>query len=125
VNSRPARRRVAPLLLLETRTEPPPPVGLPLSQFGSICLGSLLIALVQLLYDIVESSRAQQQDGFLSALLWCCVACCLGYLKMLVELFNREWQAAPTQFKECIGSAAHCLLPTCRGMSSWAEIYII
>ncbi|KAJ1631267.1 plasma-membrane choline transporter-domain-containing protein [Pavlovales sp. CCMP2436] len=61
---------------------------------GSICLGSILIALIQLLYSIVELARAQQQEGCLSALVWCCVACCIGYLEMLVELFNPALVAA-------------------------------
>lgn len=53
--------------------------------FGSICFGSLLVAIIQTLKQFAESAR-EQDDG----LLRCLADCILGCLETLMEMFN-EW----------------------------------
>jgi Plasma-membrane choline transporter. len=53
--------------------------------FGSICLGSLLVAIIQTLKSLAESAR-QNDDGILK----CIADCVLGCLETIMEIFN-EW----------------------------------
>jgi hypothetical protein len=53
--------------------------------FGSICLGSLLVAIIQTLKSFAESAR-QNDDGILK----CLADCILGCLETIMEMFN-EW----------------------------------
>ncbi len=53
--------------------------------FGSICLGSLLVAIVQTLKQFVEMAR-DSDDGILK----CVADCLLGCLETMMEMFN-EW----------------------------------
>jgi len=53
--------------------------------FGSICLGSLLVAILQTLKSFAESAR-ENDDG----LLMCLADCILGCLQTIMEMFN-EW----------------------------------
>mmetsp|Transcript_9477 Transcript_9477/g.17835 ORF Transcript_9477/g.17835 Transcript_9477/m.17835 type:complete len:544 (-) Transcript_9477:251-1882(-) len=53
--------------------------------FGSICLGSLLVAIIQTLKSLAESAR-QNDDGILK----CIADCILGCLETIMEIFN-EW----------------------------------
>ena len=53
--------------------------------FGSICLGSLLVAIIQAIKSFVESAREQDDS-----LLRCLADCLLGCLETLMEMFN-EW----------------------------------
>jgi hypothetical protein len=53
--------------------------------FGSICLGSLLVAIIQTLKSLAESAR-QNDDGILR----CIADCILGCLETIMEIFN-EW----------------------------------
>lgn len=53
--------------------------------FGSICFGSLLVAIVQTLKQFAESAR-EADDG----LLRCLADCILGCLETIMEMFN-EW----------------------------------
>eukprot|EP01083_Nonionella_stella_P084200 233031_1 len=61
--------------------------------FGSICLGSLLAAILQTLDWIVNSLRQQQQQdqnaGLGSVVLLCCLDCILSLLQGLMEFFNK------------------------------------
>lgn len=57
------------------------------TSFGSICLGSLLVALVQLLREMLESSR-RQADSAVAMFILCCLSCCMAWIEALVELFN-------------------------------------
>jgi hypothetical protein len=52
--------------------------------FGSICFGSLLVAIIQTLRAIVEQMR-QQDDG----ILVCIADCLLGCIENLVQYFNK------------------------------------
>ena len=58
--------------------------------FGSICLGSLLVALVQTLNQVlrVARHRQQQQEGRTDNMLLCVCECLLGLLSRLVDYFN-------------------------------------
>lgn len=51
--------------------------------FGSICLGSLIVAIVQAVKKILQQMR-DSDDG----ILLCIAECCLGILESLLELFN-------------------------------------
>lgn len=55
------------------------------SSFGSICLGSLLVAIIQTFKSFMESAR-ESDDSILK----CIADCLLGCLEQLMELFN-EW----------------------------------
>jgi len=54
------------------------------TSFGSICLGSLIVALIQAARAMVESSR---ENG--DSLVGCCADFLLGCLERLVEYFNK------------------------------------
>lgn len=54
------------------------------TSFGSICLGSLLVAIVQTLRAIVRSMRSRR-----NSLLLCLVDCLLGCIESLMRLFNK------------------------------------
>jgi hypothetical protein len=54
------------------------------TSFGSICLGSLIVALIQATRELVNSMR-DQNDG----LLLCIADCLLGCLESLAEYFNK------------------------------------
>lgn len=51
--------------------------------FGSICLGSLLVAIVQTIKQILHQMR-ESDDG----ILLCIAECCIGILESILELFN-------------------------------------
>ncbi|KAI1297031.1 putative choline transporter, neither null mutation nor overexpression affects choline transport [Mortierella claussenii] len=58
------------------------------TSFGSICFGSLLIAVLQTLRYILNSLKSNSDEGvmvFLSA----CAECLLGMLESLFEIFNK------------------------------------
>ncbi|KAI8055007.1 plasma-membrane choline transporter-domain-containing protein [Syncephalis plumigaleata] len=57
------------------------------SAFGSICFGSLVIAIVQTVRAIVRG-MAESDDGIL-AFVACIFACILAYIEALIEYFNR------------------------------------
>jgi hypothetical protein len=64
------------------------------SSFGSICLGSLLVAIVQFLDWIVRSARQNRAErgerGGFDALFLCCLDCILQVLEDLLQYFN-QW----------------------------------
>lgn len=53
--------------------------------FGSICLGSLLTAILQVVVDNLRSMRRQPRLG----VFFCIIACLLQYLEHLLEYFNK------------------------------------
>ena len=55
------------------------------TSFGSICLGSLLVAIIQALRTLADSNR---RDGEGNMLL-CLVSCILGCLEGMLEYFNK------------------------------------
>mmetsp|Transcript_15807 Transcript_15807/g.23129 ORF Transcript_15807/g.23129 Transcript_15807/m.23129 type:complete len:529 (+) Transcript_15807:108-1694(+) len=64
------------------------------SSFGSICFGSLLVAIIQLLDFIVQTLRrngrnGDRQQGGAAALLLCCLDCILRLLQDVMEYFNK------------------------------------
>jgi hypothetical protein len=61
------------------------------TSFGSICYGSLIIALIQTLRYLVQSARQQsQEEGNLFA-FFClyCLDCILSIIESLAEYFNK------------------------------------
>ncbi|KAG0296120.1 putative choline transporter, neither null mutation nor overexpression affects choline transport [Linnemannia gamsii] len=58
------------------------------TSFGSICFGSLLIALLQTLRYILNSLRSDSDDGIM-AFLAMCASCILSMLESLFEIFNK------------------------------------
>ena len=52
---------------------------------GSVCLGSLLTAAVQVCRTLVENARAHGNDG----IIMCILDCLLGCLERIVEYFNK------------------------------------
>jgi len=63
------------------------------SSFGSICLGSLLVATIQFLDWIVRSARQSRaenrESGVCEALLLCCLDCILRILEDILTYFNK------------------------------------
>jgi hypothetical protein len=56
------------------------------TSLGSICFGSLLVALIQATRQVIEMMR--QNDDFGDALA-CCIDCILGCIEGLLEYFNK------------------------------------
>jgi len=54
--------------------------------FGSICFGSLLVALVQTLQRLVDHARQGDND---SPVLLCCLQCLLSCIQGVIEYFNK------------------------------------
>jgi hypothetical protein len=60
------------------------------TSFGSICYGSLLIAVMQPLKAIVHMARSEDHDDNLArAVLLCCIECIVSVLSDLLEYFNK------------------------------------
>ena len=70
--------------------------------FGSICLGSLLVAILQFLNWIVVSLRSEQnRNGNANigvSLLLCCLDCILRLLQGIIEYFNKWVSSALPSF---------------------------
>ncbi|KAJ3082884.1 putative choline transporter, neither null mutation nor overexpression affects choline transport [Quaeritorhiza haematococci] len=60
------------------------------TSFGSICFGSLVIALIQTLRAILRSAaqNAAEDGNFVGAFCAVCVECCLSYIDALLQYFN-------------------------------------
>lgn len=58
------------------------------TSFGSICMGSLLVAIVEALESMVRNER-EESDGLLLCLLQCLLAC----LRDVIEYFNTWWES--------------------------------
>ncbi|EPQ32152.1 uncharacterized protein PFL1_00349 [Pseudozyma flocculosa PF-1] len=59
--------------------------------FGSICLGSLIVALLDLLrafFNMVQRQQAAEGD-LVGTILACVASCCVACIQSLVEFFNR------------------------------------
>lgn len=62
------------------------------TSFGSICLGSLLVAIIQTLDYVVQNLRRNSESSDQSggvALLLCCLDCILRCLESIMEYFNK------------------------------------
>jgi len=62
------------------------------SSFGSICLGSLLVAIIQFLDFVVTSLRQNNRDrgaGGAEACLLCCLDCILHVIEDIMKYFNK------------------------------------
>lgn len=55
------------------------------TSFGSICFGSLLVAIIQAVREIVHSMRNEEEFSFLV----CLIDCILGLLERIMEYFNK------------------------------------
>lgn len=55
------------------------------TSFGSICFGSLVVAIIQFIRWLVESAGSDYENGFLHCLLACILQC----IERIVEYFNR------------------------------------
>ena len=59
------------------------------TSFGSICFGSLLVAIVETLKALVENVRQDSERDGCEAFLLCIVDCLLGCLEDMLEYFNK------------------------------------
>lgn len=61
------------------------------TSFGSICFGSLLIAIIQTLNLLVNQARyeAQREGSMFQVFVLCCLQCILQIFGDLLEYFNR------------------------------------
>ena len=56
------------------------------TSFGSVCFGSLLVAIIQAVRQLAETAR---QNDDLGQMLACCIDCILGCLESIIEYFNK------------------------------------
>ena len=56
------------------------------TSFGSVCFGSLIVAIIQAVRQIVETAK---QNDDIGNTLACCIDCILGCIESLVEYFNK------------------------------------
>jgi hypothetical protein len=54
------------------------------TSFGSICFGSLIVALLQAVKEMIHSARENGDD-----MMACCAECLIGCMESLVEYFNK------------------------------------
>lgn len=59
------------------------------SSFGSICLGSLLVAIIQTARTLVQSVARQGADNPIEAILASCAECILACIESLLRFFNK------------------------------------
>ncbi|KAJ2483784.1 putative choline transporter, neither null mutation nor overexpression affects choline transport [Coemansia sp. RSA 2131] len=59
------------------------------NSFGSICFGSLVVAIIQTVRAIVRAIRSQGDGNIVLQLLACCADCILGCIEAIVEFFNK------------------------------------
>jgi hypothetical protein len=61
------------------------------TSFGSICYGSLLIALIQTLRTIIRLARSDAQDNnnVFCMVILCCIECFISMIEELLEYFNK------------------------------------
>ncbi|KAJ1730668.1 putative choline transporter, neither null mutation nor overexpression affects choline transport [Coemansia sp. Benny D160-2] len=59
------------------------------NSFGSVCFGSLVVAVIQTIRAIAYSVRTQQQDNCAVQMVLCCIDCILGCIQGIVEFFNK------------------------------------
>ncbi|KAL7470443.1 hypothetical protein ACHAXS_010696 [Conticribra weissflogii] len=59
------------------------------TSFGSICFGSLLVAIIETLKTLVQSATADDDTGGCAAFLLCLVECLLSCLEGILEYFNK------------------------------------
>ena len=55
------------------------------TSFGSICFGSLIVAIIQALKSLAQSARENGDAGILA----CIAECILGCIQAIVEYFNK------------------------------------
>lgn len=56
------------------------------TSFGSICFGSLLVAIIQAVRELANQARQNDEYG---QMLACCIDCILGCLEGIIEYFNK------------------------------------
>eukprot|EP00557_Chaetoceros_sp_GSL56_P002192 CAMPEP_0176500768 /NCGR_PEP_ID=MMETSP0200_2-20121128/13771_1 /TAXON_ID=947934 /ORGANISM="Chaetoceros sp., Strain GSL56" /LENGTH=517 /DNA_ID=CAMNT_0017899545 /DNA_START=166 /DNA_END=1719 /DNA_ORIENTATION=- len=56
------------------------------TSFGSVCFGSLLVAIIQALRQLAEQARQNEEVG---QMLACCIDCILSCIQAVVEYFNK------------------------------------
>ncbi|RKP34608.1 plasma-membrane choline transporter-domain-containing protein [Dimargaris cristalligena] len=59
------------------------------NSFGSVCFGSLLVALFQTIRAILQTLLNAGSDDAIGAFIACCVGCILGMIQSLLEFFNK------------------------------------
>lgn len=61
------------------------------TSFGSICFGSLIIAVVHTLTSIVKnaSQQAESEGSMFSFFCLYCLGCILSFIESLIEYFNK------------------------------------
>ncbi|KAI8322667.1 DUF580-domain-containing protein [Martensiomyces pterosporus] len=59
------------------------------NSFGSICFGSLIVAVIQTVRAILKSLRQDDDSNIATQLLACCIDCILGCIEGMVEFFNK------------------------------------
>lgn len=56
------------------------------TSFGSVCFGSLIVAIIEAIRQLIETARSNDEIG---GALVCCIDCILGCIQGLVEYFNK------------------------------------
>lgn len=59
------------------------------TSFGSVCFGSLIVAVIQALKMLANTARQEGDSGECGAILLCLAECILACLASIVEYFNK------------------------------------
>ncbi|KAJ2682082.1 pH nine-sensitive protein 1, partial [Coemansia spiralis] len=59
------------------------------TSFGSICFGSLIVAVIQTIRAIFNALRSHNDDNLAAQLIGCCIDCVLGCIEGMVRFFNK------------------------------------
>lgn len=59
------------------------------NSFGSVCFGSLIVAVIQTVRAILRAVRDQSGDNMAVEILACCIDCILGCIEGMVAFFNK------------------------------------
>ncbi|KAJ1976320.1 putative choline transporter, neither null mutation nor overexpression affects choline transport, partial [Dimargaris verticillata] len=59
------------------------------NSFGSVCFGSLLVAIFQTIRGILQTLMNSNSDDAVGAFIACCIGCILAQIQALLEFFNK------------------------------------
>ena len=91
------------------------------TSFGSVCLGSFLVAVIQAMRAMVRMARQQGSGGAAGAILLCLADCLLRCLDQLVQFFNKyayvQCAVYGVSFKEAASRTWNMMMN--RGIDAW------
>jgi hypothetical protein len=89
------------------------------TSFGSICFGSLLVAILSALRQLANAARADDEGG----ILLCIAECILGCLESLLEYFN-TWVSTYQTIGDLIEQCFNLFLLNAQSCVTWISILV-